>query len=141
MSVFWPGAFAGIFVASIALSTGATASPLGSAARDIGVPADSNVIQVQAKKGKPANVGAANTAPKSGGNRQGGGNRAASGGGGGRHTGRNAGAIAVGVGLVGGLIAAEQRQQTVEQDEYVEQAPRCPYGSYINRFGERRCRR
>jgi len=68
---------------------------------------------------------------------RGGGNRVGGGGGG-----RTAAGVAIGLGLVGGLIAAEQQRQAVEQ-EYVEEPVmmRCPYGSYINRYGERRCRR
>jgi hypothetical protein len=127
------------------------ASPLASAARDIGVSADSDVIQVQASTAGRKFSGSAKVNPSSGGggNRVGGGNRGGNrvgGGGGGNrfnggggHSGRTAAGIAVGVGLVGGLIAAEQQRQAVEQ-EYVEQ-PRCAYGSYINRYGERRCRR
>jgi len=146
----------------------AQASPLGSAARDIGVPADSDVIQVQQVQTMGGNNnkaarsgGGGNRQAGSGGagNRQGGGggNRQAVGGGGNRNWsgnrgggnrvgggggGRTAAGVAIGLGLVGGLIAAEQQRQAVEQ-EYVEEPVmmRCPYGSYINRYGERRCRR
>jgi hypothetical protein len=145
----------------ITVASTTQASPLGSAARDIGVSADSDVIQVQASTGGKKFTGSAKVSPSSGGGNKaagsggggnrvgagnrGGGNRVGGGGGGNRfsggggHSGRTAAGIAVGVGLVGGLIAAEQQRQAVEQ-EYVEE-PRCAYGSYINRYGERRCRR
>ena len=127
--------------------------PLG-ASRDLAAAAGdiSPVITVQAKHGKgggnkqAGGGGGGNQqvgAGGGGGNRVGGGgNRGGNrvgGGGGNRHSGRTAAGIAVGVGLIGGLIAAEQHRQTVEQ-EYIEQ-PRCRYGSYINRYGEQRCRR
>ena len=68
-----------------------------------------------------------------------GGNRGGSRGGGGNGM-RNAVAVGAGVALIGGLIAADQARRSNEDEERVYERPRCRYGSYTNRYGERRCR-
>jgi hypothetical protein len=157
MTIIKLGAFAGaFFVAAVGLSTSATATPLGGAARDLGTVTGegSLLIEVQGSgnKGKHKGGGSGGGGGKSGsssgggnkqwsGNNSGGGNRSG-GGGGGSNSSRNAAAIAVGVGLLGGLIAADQNRRAVETEErHYQHRSRCQYGSYINRYGERRCRR
>ena len=134
---------------TVAAAGAAQASPLGSAARDIGAPADIDVILVAQKNVKFS--GSAKITPqgtvksdgiKSGGVKSGGlgGNK-----GGGHWNGNRGGgygtglAVGLGVGIVGGMIAADQQQQFVEPDEGYDMG--CPNGSYINRRGEERCRR
>jgi hypothetical protein len=157
MNIFKSGAIAGAYIfAAIGFSSAVAASPLGGASRDLATAASetNSIIEVQAKfkdgtpkssggkKGAAAN-GTINSA--SGGNKQwsgnsggshGGGGHSGNHGGGGNNSGRNAAAIGAGVALLGGLIAADQERRT-DQVQY----RRCPYGSYINRHGERRCRR
>jgi hypothetical protein len=137
MNFLKPGVIAGAFMfAAIGFSASATASPLGGASRDLGTVAGETdlLIEVQGGQGKKGKGGGVKNGAVGGGG--GGGHR-----GGGNHSGRNAAAVLGGVALIGGLIAADQARKSSEEDRYVEGRRRCEFGSYINRYGERRCRR
>ena len=128
MNFFKSGALAGAFIfTAIGFSSAVTASPVGGASRDLGVVAGETDLVVQVQGGQKKNKG--NVQNNNGGNR-----------GGGNGT-RNAVAVGAGVALIGGLIAADQARRSNENEErYYDERPRCRYGSYINRYGERRCR-
>lgn len=132
MNFLKPGVLAGAFMfAAIGFSTSVTASPLGGASRDLASVAGETDLLIEVQGGKKKGGG---SKISSGGGNRGGGHR-------GGHGGRNAAAVGAGVALIGGLIAADQVRRSSDEDRYYDGRRRCEFGSYINRYGERRCRR
>jgi hypothetical protein len=139
----------------IGLSNMAAASPLGAASGDaVRAAAQSDlIVQVQGNgKLRKNGGGGGNAANTGGGNRNAGGGRGGNRNAGGGRGGRNgAAAAAVGIGIIGGLIAADAANRNSnavgvyedDDDDVVYERPRvrCPYGSFIGRDGYRHCRR
>jgi hypothetical protein len=137
MNFLKPGVIAGAFMfAAIGFSASATASPLGGASRDLASVAGETNLLIEVQGGwKKKSGGSKNGTMSSGGGNRSGGHR------GGGHGVRNAAAVGAGVALIGGLIAADQARKSSDEDRYYDGRRRCEFGSYINRYGERRCRR
>ena len=127
-----------VLVAAIGYSTVAPAAPAAGGARALDAAAQGTpVVQVQQRRGNRG-AGNNNRGNNQNANRGGGNNNQADRDRRRKRDARNA-AIAAGVvGVLGGLLLSQQAQP---QPVYEERGPRCRYGSYVNRYGERRCRR
>ena len=137
MKLLTSAALAGaVFVSAIGYSTLAPAAPAATGARALDAAAQGTpVVEVQGRGKRGA--GNNNRGNNQNANRGGGNNNQAD-----RDRRRKRdrdAAIAAGVvGVLGGLLLSTQAQP---EPVYEEPRLRCRYGSYVNRRGERRCRR